>query len=122
MPSDTVKDVLNGFPGRVVLMMLTTITSIFSAIGTVYIKNLHGYLNLIKSEASNLSIHSKLVDSKKIDSALYTQDQSIMRERIHVMDVRMIKLEESIKAASDSLTRIERRLEEQYQTHRRQPE
>jgi hypothetical protein len=103
-------------------MMLTTITSIFSAIGTVYIKNLHGDLNLIKSEASNLSIHSKLVDSKKIDSALYTQDQSIMRERIHVMDVRMIKLEESIKAASDSLTRIERRLEEQYQTHRRQPE
>lgn len=109
---DIVKDVLNGFAGRVILMLLTLVTSIFSAIGTVYIKSLNGDLSSIKSEVSALTLSAKLIDSKKIDTVGYNQDQSLMRERLHLMDVRMIKLEEATKNTSDSLSRIERRLGE----------
>ncbi len=111
MPStDVVKDVLNGFAGRVILMLLTLVTSIFSAVGTVYIKSLNSDLSSIKSDVSGLSINAQLTDTKKLNIDNYNSEQMLMRERLHLMDTRMIKVEEAMKNTSDSLSRIERKL------------
>lgn len=113
--ADSFKDFFNGFAGRLILMLLTGTTSIFSAIGTVYIKNLNGDLASIKQEVSVLTISMKLADSGKLNVNDYNSQQLLVNERFHTMDTRAIRLEETSKATADTLSRIERKLGERPQ-------
>lgn len=106
------RDFFGGFAGRLILMLLTGVTSIFSAIGTVYIRNLNSDLALIKQEVTALGISHKLAESAKLNVNDYNQQQLLVNERFHTIDVRTIKLEETSKTTSDTLMRIERKIEE----------
>jgi hypothetical protein len=108
----TFEKFFNGFPGRLILMLLTSVTSIFSAIGTIYIKSLNGDLNSIKSEVSDLIYSAKLSEINKVNVNDHNKQQILINERFHTIDVRTIKLEETAKATADALIRIERKLSE----------
>lgn len=112
---DTFKDFFNGFAGRLILMLLTGLTSIVSTVGTVYIKSLNGDLESIKKEISTLNEAAKRSDYEKLNVNDYNQQQLLVNERFHTMDVRAIKLEETSKTTADTLMRIERKLGERAQ-------
>lgn len=107
--SDSIKDILNGFAGRLILLLLTALTSLFSGIGVLYIKNLYTDLGEIKIQVSALTLNAKLVDSNKLSIGNYNQDQMALNEKFHTFDTRLIKLEQSLNNISDSLSRIERK-------------
>lgn len=104
------KEFINGFGGRVILISLTTLTSVCTSIGMMFVKDIDGELNSLKHTVSQLVLSDKLTNHTKLDIVQYNRESVLTNERFHSMDSRMIKLEESMKMTADSLGRIERRL------------
>jgi hypothetical protein len=105
-----VKDFINGFGGRVILISLTTLTSICTSIGMLLVKNIDGELSNMKNIVNQLVLSDKLTAHNKLDISDHNKSTLLVNERFHAMDSRMIKMEEAMKSTADSLGRIERRL------------
>lgn len=110
MSMSEVKASIEGFPGRVVVIALGIVTSIFSTVAMFTLLNIQDKQRIIDDRVLLLQTQAAVIQSNHFSARDWNTAATDINNKFNNLDVRVTRMEESQKQIASSLSRIENTL------------
>lgn len=105
-----IQNFLDGFGGRVLLLIFGAIASGFSGYASSQLSTIQENQTNLANKVMALQTSDAVTSANKFTASDWKDASLVINERFHTLDMRITKLEESSKAIAESLNRIEANL------------
>lgn len=108
--SESLKEFLNGFGGRVVVMVAGGLATTFSGWAAGNLASLQNELKDLHDAVVMLQTADAVRNSSSFTTADWMRENKAIQDRFHQSDLRLAQVDGAVKSIRESLDRIERTL------------